>query len=55
MDIKYFSQISYSEQSYTIILQKYYIEFDSKVIIESIVESGKTLEECIEIQNNFIN
>jgi hypothetical protein len=54
MDIKYYSQITYNENGYTIILQKYYIEFGEKIVIESKVESDKTLNECINIQNEFI-
>lgn len=56
MDKKYSVIIGYNDdQQYSIIVQSFYYISNDKQIIDSIVESGLTLEECLTIQNQFIN
>ena len=56
MDKKYSVIIGYNDdQQYSIIVESFYYISNDKQIIDSIVESGLTLEECLTIQNQFIN
>ena len=56
MEKRYSVIIGYNDdQQYSIIVESYYFAFNQKQVIDSIVESGLTLEECLTIQNNFIN
>lgn len=53
---KYSVIIGYNDETlYSIVIEKFNFIGGQKQVIESIVESELTLEECLTIQNNFIN
>lgn len=55
MEKRYSVIIGYNDdQQYSIICESFYYVFNDKQIIDSIVQSGLTLEECLVIQNEFI-
>jgi hypothetical protein len=52
---KYSVIIGFNEDTqYSIIIEKYNFISGQKQVIESIIESDLTLEECLTIQNDFI-
>ena len=56
MEKRYSVIIGYNDdQQYSIIVESYYFISNQKQVIDSIVQSGLTLDECLTIQTNFIN
>jgi len=54
-EIKYSFIIGFNnETQYSIICESFYFISNQKQIIDSIVKSDLTLEECLTIQNDFI-
>lgn len=56
MEKRYSVIIGYNDdQQYSIICESFYYVFNEKQILESIIQSNLTLEECLTIQTEFIN
>lgn len=56
MDKRYSVIIGYNDDTqYSVICESFYFVFNDKQIINSIVQSGLTLEECLSIQNEFLS
>jgi hypothetical protein len=54
--LRYSVIIGYNDdQQYSIIVESFYYVSNDKQVIDSIVQSGLTLEECLTIQNEFID
>jgi hypothetical protein len=54
--LRYSVIIGYNDdQQYSIIVESFYYISNDKQVIDSIVQSGLTLEECLTIQNEFID
>lgn len=55
MEKRYSVIIGYNDdQQYSIICESFYYVFNQRQVIDSVVESGLTLEECLTIQAEFI-
>lgn len=55
MEKRYSVIIGYNDdQQYSIICESYYYIFNQKQVVDSIVQSGLTLQECLTIQNEFL-
>jgi hypothetical protein len=56
MEKRYSVIIGYNDdQLYSIILESFYYISNQKQVIDSVVESGLTLEECLAKQTEFIS
>ena len=56
MEKRYSVIIGYTDGTqYSIICESFYFVFNEKQVIDSVVQSNLTLQECLIIQNDFLN